>query len=224
MTADPHDRDDPDDPEDAALLRAAAAGDAGATTRLYAAHVDALYAFAFYRAGRDPALAEDIVHDTLLDSLRHAAQFDPTRGDLRTFLLLRLRNVARTQLRDHHRSHALASAWDQREATLAQIFQSIEGAPAGDELLARAETRELVHLAIAGLADNHRVALTRKYLHGDTLQSLGARLGLSEDAAKSLLARARRAFRDAFAALRLEPEPAPVGRPTPSLREVRDVS
>ena len=53
---------------------------------------------------------------------------------------------------------------------------------------------------------------------------LGARLGLSEDAAKYLLARARRAFRDAFAALRLEPEPALVGRPTPALREVRDVS
>jgi RNA polymerase sigma-70 factor (ECF subfamily) len=209
----------------AALLRAAAAGDAGAVTRLYAAHVDALYAFAFYRAGRDPALAEDIVHDTLLDALRHASHFDPARGDLRAFLLLRLRNVARAQLRDHHRSHALATAWNQREATLAQIFQSLEGAPAGDELLARAETRELVHLAIAGLADNHRVALTRKYLHGDTLEALGQRLGVSDDAAKSLLARARRAFRDAFAALRQAPAPtvASTGRSTPALREVRDV-
>ena len=212
------------DREDAALLRAAAAGDGGAVTRLYAAHVDALYAFAFYRAGRDPALAEDIVHDTLLDALRHASQFDPSRGDLRAFLLLRLRNVARAQLRDHHRSHALASAWDQREATLAQIFQSLEGAPAGDELLARAETRELVHLAIAGLADNHRVALTRKYVHGDSLQLVGARLGLSEDAAKSLLARARRAFRDAFTALRPASEATSTGRPTPALREVRNAN
>lgn len=213
------------DQEDAALLRAAAAGDAGAVTRLYAAHVDALYTFAFHRAGRDPALAEDIVHDTLLDALRHASHFDPSRGDLRAFLLMRLRNVARSQLRDHHRSHALASAWDQREATLAQIFQSLEGAPAGDELLARAETRELVHLAIAGLADHHRVALTRKYVHGDTLAALGQRLGVSDDAAKSLLARARRAFRDAFAALRHEPAPAvaSTGRPTPALREARDV-
>jgi RNA polymerase sigma-70 factor (ECF subfamily) len=226
VTADRHDRHEQEDRHDAALLRAAAAGDPGAVTRLYAAHVDALYAFAFYRAGRDPALAEDIVHDTLLDALRHAPQFEPSRGDLRAFLLMRLRNVARASLRDHHRSHALATAWDQREATLVQIFQSLEGAPPGDELLARAETRELVHLAIAGLADNHRVALTRKYLHGDTLEALGQRLGVSDDAAKSLLARARRAFRDAFAALRPDPASTTVastGRPTPVLREVRDV-
>jgi RNA polymerase sigma-70 factor (ECF subfamily) len=209
------------DLDDAALLRTAAAGDPSALARLYAAHVDSLYAFAFYRAGRDPAIAEDIVHDTLLDALRHAPLFDPARGPLRAFLLTRARNVARTHLRDHHRSHALAAAWDQREATLAQIFQALGGAPAGDELLAREETRELVHLAIAGLATNHRHALTRKYLHGDSIELLGQQLGVSDDAAKSLLARARRAFRDAFDALRNHPA-APARSPAPHLREVRD--
>lgn len=212
------------DPDDAALLRTAAAGDPGALTRLYAAHVDSLYAFAFYRAGRDPAVAEDIVHDTLLDALRHAPDFDPTRGPLRAFLLTRARNVARTHLRDHHRSHALAAAWDQREATLAQIFQALDGhaAPHHDELLTRDETRELVHLAIAGLAHNHRTALTRKYLHGDSLELLGRQLGISDDAAKSLLARARRAFRDAFAALCIS-EAAPPAPVPSNLRELRHV-
>jgi RNA polymerase sigma-70 factor (ECF subfamily) len=209
------------DPDDAALLRTAAAGDQDALTRLYATHVDALYAFAFYRSGRDAAIAEDIVHDTLLDALRHAASFDPTRGALRAFLLTRARNVARTQLRDHHRSHALAAAWAERETTLAQIFQALGDDTPSEELLARAETRELVHLAIAGLADNHRRALTRKYLHGDSLADLGRQLDLSDDAAKSLLARARRAFRDAFDALRGD-APAPARSPAAHLREVRD--
>lgn len=211
------------DEHEAALLRTAAGGDADALARLYAAHVDALYAFAFYRAGRDAGLAEDIVHDTLLDALRHAGGFEPARGGLRAFLLMRARNIARTHLREHHRSQALASAWDQREATLVQIFAALDGAPPGDELLARAETRELVHLAIAGLADNHRVALTRKYVHGDSLQALGLRLGVSEDAVKSLLARARRAFRDAFEALRAPPVPVAPARRAAALREVRDV-
>jgi RNA polymerase sigma-70 factor, ECF subfamily len=210
------------DQDEAALLHRAAAGDADALARLYAAHVDALYAFAFYRAGRDAGIAEDIVHDTLLDALRHAAAYAPTRGGLRAYLLMRARNVARAQLRDHHRSHALAAAWDQREATLVQIFQALDGAPHGDELLARAETRELVHLAIAGLADNHRVALTRKYLHGDSLEAIGRQLGVSDDAAKSLLARARRAFRDAFDSLRAPATAAPPRITTP-LRELRDV-
>lgn len=211
------------DEDEPALLRSAAAGDADALARLYAAHVDALYAFAYYRSDRDAGLAEDIVHDTLLDGLRHAGAFDPARGGLRAFLLTRARNVARAQLRDHRRSQELAAAWDRREATLGQIFQALGGAAPEDELLARAETRELVHLAIAGLADNHRVALTRKYVHGDSLLDLGRRLSLSEDAAKSLLARARRAFRDAFDALRAG-EPAAPGRLHPHLRELRDVS
>lgn len=203
-------------------LRRAAAGDADALARVYADHVDALYAYAFYRAGRDAEAAEDIVHDTLLDALRHAGAYDPARGELRAFLLMRARNVARSHLRSHRRSQALADAWDRREATLSQIFQALDGPPLGDELLAREETRELVHLAIAGLAVHHREALTRKYVHGDSLHDLGRRLGLSEDAVKSLLARARRAFRDAFAALR-SAEPTNSSPRVGNLREVRDV-
>lgn len=207
--------------DDLELLRRAAAGDAGALARLYSDHVDALYAFAFYRAGRDAGLAEDIVHDAVLDGLRGAASFDPARGGLRAFLLMRARNVARAHLRAHRRSDALAAGWERQRLTLEQIFQALDGdAPA--ELFARAETRELVHVAIAGLATNHREALTRKYVHGDSLQEIGARLSLSEDAVKSLLARARRAFRDAFAALRGEPSTA-AGPRAPALQEVRHV-
>lgn len=206
---------------DLELLRRAAAGDRDALAQLYADHVDALYAFAYYRTGRDAGLAEDIVHDTLLDGLRHAAAFDPARGGLQAFLLMRARNVARAHLRDHRRSGELAAAWERQRATLAQIFQALDG-PGDDELFARSETRELVHLAIAGLAGNHREALTRKYVHGDSLHELAARLGLSEDAVKSLLARARRAFRDAFAALAAM-DPIPVPTRAAALQEVRNV-
>jgi RNA polymerase sigma-70 factor (ECF subfamily) len=80
-----------------------------------------------------------------------------------------------------------------------------------------------VHLAIAGLASNHREVLTRKYVHGDSLHDLGARLGISEDAVKSLLARARRAFRDAFAAIIKSAEPTAAPARAGNLREVRDV-
>ncbi len=207
---------------DSDLLRAAK-GDPDALARLYAEHVDALYVFAFYRAGRDAGLAEDIVHDTLLDAIRHADLYEPARGGVQAFILMRARNVARTHLRAHRRSDELAAAWSRRETTLAQVFQALDDSPLGDELLARAETQELVHLAIAGLASNHREVLTRKYVHGDSLQDLGVRLGISEDAVKSLLARARRAFRDAFAAIIKSAEPTLAPARTGNLREVRDV-
>jgi RNA polymerase sigma-70 factor (ECF subfamily) len=67
------------------------------------------------------------------------------------------------------------------------------------EVLERAETRDLVHIAIANLPEQYRSALTRKYVDGESLETLARDLGISVDAAKSLLARARRAFRDTFA-------------------------
>jgi len=58
-----------------------------------------------------------------------------------------------------------------------------------------------VHMAVAHLPEQYRNALTRKYVDGESLESLAGELGLSVDATKSLLARARRAFRDTFATL-----------------------
>ena len=43
--------------------------------------------------------------------------------------------------------------------------------------------------------------MTRKYVDGESLETLARELGISVDAAKSLLARARRAFHETFAAL-----------------------
>jgi RNA polymerase sigma-70 factor (ECF subfamily) len=77
----------------------------------------------------------------------------------------------------------------------------LDRAPLGDEVLAREETRDLVHMTIANLPDDYRDALERKYLRGESMRELAAGFACSQDAAKSRLARARRAFREAFAAL-----------------------
>src|SRR6185312_2174034 len=54
-----------------------------------------------------------------------------------------------------------------RDAALAQDFAAMADLPLPGEVLERAETRELVHMAIANLPDSHRVALTRKYVDGE---------------------------------------------------------
>jgi RNA polymerase sigma-70 factor (ECF subfamily) len=54
---------------------------------------------------------------------------------------------------------------------------------------------------VANLPAPYRTALTRKYIDGESLETLAGELGISVDATKSLLARARRAFRDTFATL-----------------------
>lgn len=183
------------------LLRAAADGDAGALERLYGGHVDGLYAFVFYRVGRDPDLAEDVVQETFLGALDRAADYDPARGSLRAWLCTRSRNVVRRHLRAHRRADELLRTWDSIDATLTQVFAALDRSPLSDEVLARQETRDLVNMTIANLPEDYRDALERKYVHGESLRDLAGRLACSEDAAKSLLARARRAFRETFLTL-----------------------
>lgn len=184
-----------------AELRAAADGDRGAIARFYEAHVDGLYTFVFYRVGRDSTLAEDVVQETFAQALARRGEFDGARGTIAHWLTVLSRNVIRDHLRAHQRSDELADAWERIDATLAQTFAAMAERPLPGEVLERAETRDLVHMAIANLPEQYRTALTRKYIDGDSVETLAATLGLSVDATKSLLARARRAFRDTFAAL-----------------------
>jgi RNA polymerase sigma-70 factor (ECF subfamily) len=182
-------------------LAAAQAGDRDAIGRFYDAHVDGLYAFVFYRVGRDQSLAEDVVQETFTIALSRKAEYDPERGSLGSWLTVLSRNVIRDHMRDHKRSDDLQTAWERIDATLAQTFAAMAERPLPGEVLERAETRDLVHMAVANLPEQYRTVLTRKYVDGESLETLSSELGISVDATKSLLARARRAFRDTFAAL-----------------------
>jgi RNA polymerase sigma-70 factor, ECF subfamily len=184
-----------------AELRAALEGDRGAIARFYDAHVDGLYTFVFYRVGRDASLAEDVVQETFTVALTRRDAYDPARGSITSWLTVLSRNVIRDQLRAHRRADELQATWERIDATLAQTFAAMAERPLPGEVLERAETRDLVHMAIANLPGQYRTALTRKYVDGESLETLASELGISVDAAKSLLARARRAFRDTFATL-----------------------
>lgn len=180
-------------------LRAARAGDREAIARLYEAHVDGLYTFIYYRVGRDTALAEDVVQETFALALSKQADYDPARGSVGSWLTVLSRNVIRDHLKAHRKSDELAATWERIDATLAQTFAAMSERPLPGEVLERAETRDLVHMAIANLPEQYRTALTRKYVDGESMETLASELGISVDATKSLLARARRAFRDTFA-------------------------
>jgi len=188
-------------PRPDADLRAAARGDAAAIGRFYDQHVDALYAFVFYRVGRDAALAEDVVQETFTSAMARVTDYEAARGTVVAWLCTLSRNVIRDQLRAHRRTDQLADTWERIDASLAQIFDGLDQAPLPGDLLERAETRELVNMTITHLPEQYRTLLARKYVDGDSLELLAKDLGVSQDAVKSLLARARRAFRDTFATL-----------------------
>ena len=183
------------------VLHAARTGDRAAIGRFYDAHVDGLYAFVFYRVGRDAALAEDVVQETFAIALSRTADYDAERGSVGSWLTILSRNVIRDHLRAHQRTGELQATWERIDATLAQTFAAMAERPLPGEVLERAETRDLVHMAVANLPEQYRTALNRKYVDGESLETLAGELGISVDATKSLLARARRAFRETFAAL-----------------------
>lgn len=186
--------------EPGALLRAVAQGDASALRRFYEACVDALYTFVFYRVGKDPALAEDVVQETFLTAMQRHGDFDADRGTLRGWVCQLSRNVIRSHLKAHRR-HAEIDMWDRVDHKLVTAFERMEREALADDVLEQREVQDLVHMAMGHLADHHRRLLERKYLEDATLADLSVELGVSEDAVKSMLARARRAFREAFQTL-----------------------
>ncbi len=165
------------------VLAAARSGDRKAIAEFYDSHVDGLYAFVLFRVGRDATLAEDIVQETFTVALSRSEAYDPVRGSIGTWLTVLSRNVIRDHLRAHRRSSDLAATWDRIDATLAQTFASLAERPLPGEVLERAETRDLVHMAIANLPEQYRTALTRKYCDGVSLETLAGELGVSVDAA-----------------------------------------
>lgn len=188
-------------PRDRRLLRRASRGDEAAIAELYQANVDGLYAFVWYRVGRDDNLAEDVVQETFTRALDRWDEYDPDRGSMLSWLRTESRNVIRSHLLSHRRSAELRATWERIDESLAQIFAALDREPLTHEVIERSETRDLVNMTIANLPESYRDALMRKYVDGDSVTALAKRLDLSEVAAKSLLARARRAFRETFSTL-----------------------
>lgn len=81
------------DPVDLHLLQRMAAGDPDALGQLYDRHVDVLLAIAVRILGERQA-AEDLVHDVLMEAWRKAGDYDPSRGSVRSWLILRCRSRA----------------------------------------------------------------------------------------------------------------------------------
>src|SRR5271166_5816482 len=73
--------------------------DAAAWDEVYEEHVSDLYGFVFRLVRGDPQIAADVFQDTWLDAISHIEQFDPNRGELRSWLF----GIARRRVALHWR-------------------------------------------------------------------------------------------------------------------------
>jgi RNA polymerase sigma-70 factor (ECF subfamily) len=186
------------DQSDAALVRAARAGDKGAFARLLARHRPLLDALC-RRALGDPALAEDAAQEAALqamlglDRLRRPERFGPWLGGIGL-------NVCRRWLCDRSRDFLSWEAlWGGRRVE--GWPEPPDGAPGPRELAEEAELRERVRRAVAGLPPGQRAAVALFYLSGLTGAETAAALGIAPGAVKTRLHKARGTLRRQLGAL-----------------------
>jgi RNA polymerase sigma-70 factor (ECF subfamily) len=206
------------DPEQ--LARGLQAGSAEAWHELYDAFAEAVWRCVARRVGPHAAEVADIVQETFLAAARSARTFDPARGSLWSWLC----GIARRQAALHFRrkqtrpvargdgavGNALRGVPD--SAANGTILDWLDGRAAEPaDLLAAAETAAAVRQVLAELPLDYEMLLVGKYMDGLSLEELAEDDDSTAVAVSSKLARARRAFREAFEKLVGPPERESIG-------------
>lgn len=163
---------------EAALLRAAAAGDPDAVRTLMDDHMPTVFGFVLARVGGDESTAEDIMQETLIEGVRSAGSF---RGEsaLSTWLC----TIARRRIARH---------WE-RERRYAAVASVAPPRPEEPHIVI--DVRDEVLRALGNLTPLHRQVLVMKYLDEYSVEQIAAEVGRPRVQIQSLLQRARDSLR-----------------------------
>jgi len=142
----------------------------------------------------------DIVQETFLAAARSARTFDPARGSLWGWLSGIARRQAALHFRRKQTRPEAKGESELRDATgaLGSVLRGVPASPEPFDLIANAETAQTVRQILDGLPVDYETLLVGKYMDGLSLEDLAAAEDATIDAVSSKLARARRAFREAF--------------------------
>ncbi|MGH8495811.1 MAG: RNA polymerase sigma factor [Gammaproteobacteria bacterium] len=183
---------------DRELVRRLKAGDEAAFDAFFEVYFPRLYRFTVIRMGDDPDAARDVVQQALCKAIRGIGTW---RGEASLFTWMC--QICRNELAGYFRKlgrdrEHVVLLEDHPEIRAA--LESTEAPPAGDPLAGfrRAELARLVQATLDHLPHRYGDALEWKYIEGLTVEEIAARLGTTATGAQSLLARARRAFRETF--------------------------
>jgi RNA polymerase sigma-70 factor (ECF subfamily) len=169
---------------DEALLAAYAAGDARAFAELYERHERPVYRY-FLRQGASAAQADDLLQETWLAVVRHAAGFEP-RAKFTTWLY----TIARSKLVDHWRGRDDALSLD--EAANDPDGAAVLEIDAGEahrpdvQAMSREQARAFVE-AVEQLPLAQREAFLLQAEGGLSLEEIAAVTGAGHETVKSRL-------------------------------------
>jgi RNA polymerase sigma-70 factor (ECF subfamily) len=170
-----------DNAREAEALRRVARGDREALASLYDAHGDFVYGV-LMSILRQPSEAQDLLHDVFVEVLERAGDYDPRRGSVRGWLLMRARSRALDRVR---------SARVRRERLTDQHPERTSPAPGPDAAL----DGERLRTRLARLDDASRAVLELAYFRGLSTSEIATRLGIPHGTVKSRAAAGLRALR-----------------------------
>jgi RNA polymerase sigma-70 factor (ECF subfamily) len=172
---------------DPLLIQRAQSGDAQALERLLQEIAPLVHRFGM-RMCRHEADADDVLQDTLLAVATHLPEFEG-RSSLSSWVFMLARTACARKRRGlKNRPHVSEDAVGERAST--------DGSP--EDGAEEQELRRAVELALSRLSEEHREVLLLRDMEGLTAPDVAQSLGLSVEAVKSRLHRARAALRAAL--------------------------
>jgi RNA polymerase sigma-70 factor (ECF subfamily) len=156
---------------DAKLMAQIVSGDAKAAGKLF----DRYAPMAFNLAARilkNTAEAEEVVQELFVRIWENAAQFDSSRGEVKSWMIQMTRSMSIDRLRSK-------TSRSKREETYAQLQETDN--PKGEEI----EEAKLVKAALAELPDDERSLITAAYFEGFTQAELALQFKMPLGTVKS---------------------------------------
>ena len=174
--------------EDSKLVAAILLKDRKATAEFVARYADDLYSYVRSRLAPRYDQVEDLVQEVFLTAWQSLSQYRGT-GSLQAWVT----GIARHKVEDYYRARlrmpeSIEDA-DQGPATLS---------PASNfhELIEQDQLRKNMWRVLAGLSEQHRLALIWRYWDKASAREMALKTGKTEKAIERLLARARAEFRE----------------------------
>jgi RNA polymerase sigma-70 factor (ECF subfamily) len=172
---------------DREVMARVAAGDRASLATLYDEHASRMLALAYRILGnrRD---AEDLLHDVFLEAWQKAASFDPARGSVRAWLLMRVRSRAIDRIR------MLTTARQRLGGVMSVNAEPMSPAVAPDS----SSDHRRARMALQQLPESQRAVIELSYFEGMTCREIGAHCSIPVGTVKSRLSAGIRKLRREF--------------------------
>lgn len=179
---------------DAVLIPQLRSSSREAWDAMYEMYSVAIWRYVARLLGADATAVGDVVQETFLAAARSARQFDASRGTVASWLTgIAHHQVHAHWLRTSRHQHRPLSETDELAAD--RLF---DPAVSWEELFERRQVAEQVRQVLAEISVDYARLLSAKYLENRSLEALAAQAGVSTDAVKMKLLRAREEFRAKF--------------------------